>query len=93
LRLLREAPSATVIDSITAVANEECLVILGRIARTRPDSADAALAALDTIGSSRAVKIAAASGDHRLMARLLLDRKPASWAIPVTAAPKSEPRR
>ena len=61
LRLLREAPSAAVIDSITAVADEECLVILGRIARTRPDLADAALAALDSIGSSRAVKIAAAS--------------------------------
>ena len=61
LRLLREAPSAAVIDSITAVADEECLVILGRIARTRPVLADAALVALDSIGSSRAVKIAAAS--------------------------------
>ena len=61
LRLLREAPCAAVIDSITAVADEECLVILGRIARTRPVLADAALAALDSIGSSRAVKIAAAS--------------------------------
>jgi HEAT repeat protein len=49
LRLLREAPSAAVIDSITAVADEECLVILGRIARTRPDLADAALAALDSV--------------------------------------------
>jgi HEAT repeat protein len=61
LRLLQEAPSAAVIDSIGAVADEECLVILGRIARTRPNLADAALAALDSIGSSRAVKIAAAS--------------------------------
>jgi hypothetical protein len=61
LRLLREAPSAAVIDAITAVADEECLVILGRIARTRPDLADAALAALDSIGSSHALKIAAAS--------------------------------
>jgi hypothetical protein len=50
-----------VIDAITAVADEECLVILGRIARTRPELADAALAALDGIGSSRDVKIAAAS--------------------------------
>jgi len=61
LRLVREAPSAAVIDSISAVADEECLVILGRIARMRPDLADAALAALDSVGSSRAVKIAAAS--------------------------------
>jgi hypothetical protein len=58
---LQDAPSAAVIDAITAVADEECLVILGRIARTRPDLADAALAALARIGSSRAVKIAAAS--------------------------------
>jgi hypothetical protein len=62
LRLLREAPSAAVIDSITAVADEECLVILGRIARTRPDLADPALATLESIGSSRAVKIAAPLG-------------------------------
>jgi hypothetical protein len=61
LRLLQVAPSAAVIASISAVADEECLVILGRIARTRPDLADAALAALDSLGSSRAVKIAAAS--------------------------------
>ena len=61
LRLLRDAPSAAVIDAISAVADEECLVILGRIARTRPDLADAALAALDSIASSRAVKIAAAA--------------------------------
>ena len=61
LPLLQDAPSAAVIDAITAVADEECLVILGRIARTRPDLADAALAALDGIGSSRAVQIAAAS--------------------------------
>jgi HEAT repeat protein len=61
LRLLQVAPSAAVIDSISAVADEECLVILGRIARKRPDLADAALAALDSVGSARAVKIAAAS--------------------------------
>jgi hypothetical protein len=29
LRLLREAPSAAVIDSTSAVADEECLVIFG----------------------------------------------------------------
>src|SRR5215472_8459360 len=61
LRLLREEPSIAVIDSISAVADEECLVILGRIARTRPDLADAALAALDNNGSPRAAKIAASS--------------------------------
>ena len=35
LRLLQQAPSAAVIDAISAIADEECLVILGRIAPTR----------------------------------------------------------
>ena len=43
LQLLQQAPSAAVIDAISAIADEECLVILGRIARTRPDLVDAAL--------------------------------------------------
>jgi hypothetical protein len=43
-RLLREAPSDAVIDAAIVVADEECLVIIGRIARTRPDLAEAALA-------------------------------------------------
>ena len=61
LRLLQQAPSAAVIDAISAIADEECLIILGRIARTRPDLADAALAVLEIIGSPPAMKIAAAS--------------------------------
>jgi hypothetical protein len=44
-----------VIDAMSAVADEECIVLLGRIARTSSNLADAALAALDSIGSSRAV--------------------------------------
>jgi hypothetical protein len=51
LRLLQQAPSATVIDAISEIADEECLVILGRIARTRPDLLDTALETLDSIGS------------------------------------------
>jgi hypothetical protein len=61
LRLLRQAPSAEAIDAISAIADEECLVILGRIARTRPDLGDAALEALDSVGSPGAMKIAAAN--------------------------------
>ena len=61
LRLLLETPSAAVIDALSAVADEECLVILGRIARTRPDLTDAAPAALESIGWSRAAIIAAAT--------------------------------
>jgi hypothetical protein len=50
LRLLREVPKAAVIDAISGVADEECIVLLGRIARTSSNAADAALAALDSIG-------------------------------------------
>ena len=59
VRLLREAPSGPVIDAAILVADEECLVILGRIARTRADLAEAALAALDAVASPRALQIAA----------------------------------
>jgi HEAT repeat protein len=61
LRLLQQAPSAAVIDAISAIADEECLVILGRIARTGPDLVDVALEALDSIGTPPALKIAAFS--------------------------------
>jgi hypothetical protein len=61
LRLIQQAPSAEAIDAISAIADEECLVILGRIARTRPDLADAALLALESVGSPGALKIAMAS--------------------------------
>jgi hypothetical protein len=61
LRLLQQAPSAAVIDAISAIADEECLIILGRIARARPDLGDVALEALDSVGSPPAMKIAAAS--------------------------------
>ena len=48
-RYLREEPSAQIIDAVAAVANEECIVLLGRIARTIPDLSVAALDALDAI--------------------------------------------
>ncbi len=50
LRLLQQAPSAAVIDAISAIADEEWLVILGRTVRTRPDLVNAALEALDSVG-------------------------------------------
>jgi hypothetical protein len=67
LRLVQQAPSAEAIDAISAIADEECLVILGRIAPTRPDLGDAALEALDSSGSPGEMKIAAAS--RRLLGR------------------------
>ena len=65
LRLLLEAPSAAVIDALSVVADEQCLVILGRIARTRPDLADAALAALDGIGRRVPYRSRLPLGNHR----------------------------
>ena len=59
LRLLREQPSAAVIDAVSSVADEECLVVIGRIAQREPHLADAAFAALEAIGSPRAMMIAA----------------------------------
>ena len=36
VRLLRVAPTLDVIDAVTAVADEECMILLARIARTVP---------------------------------------------------------
>jgi hypothetical protein len=56
--LLRQSPSIEAIDAASAVADEECLVLLGRIARTRPELAGAALVALENIDDPRAAQIA-----------------------------------
>ncbi len=58
-RLLREAPSADVVEAASSIADEECMVLFGRLARTRPDLADAALHALESIDHPRAGAIAA----------------------------------
>jgi HEAT repeats len=66
-RLLRQAPTADVIDAISPIADEESVILLGRIARSRVGPADAALEALDNIEHPRASAIAAAirnSGIH-----------------------------
>jgi hypothetical protein len=50
-----------VIEAAAASAGEECIVLLGRIARTRPGRcADAALSALSDIDDPRAAAIVAA---------------------------------
>jgi HEAT repeat protein len=58
VRFLREQPSAELIDAIAPIADEECVVLLGRVARARQDLAEAVLDALDTIDDPRAEKIA-----------------------------------
>jgi len=59
VRALRESPSAEAIDAVSAIADDDCFVLLGRIARTNPDLAEAVLAALDAAEQPRAAQIAA----------------------------------
>jgi hypothetical protein len=61
-RYLREEPSAELIDAMSPIADEECVILLGRIARTMPDLSQAALDALDSIDHPRARRIAAEIG-------------------------------
>ena len=61
-RYLREEPSAQLIDAVGPVADEECIILLGRIARTMPDLMAAALDALDATDHPRALRIAVEIG-------------------------------
>jgi hypothetical protein len=58
VRLLHEAPSAEIIDASASLADEDCIVRLGQIARQRPDLAALALDALADIDHPRASAIA-----------------------------------
>jgi hypothetical protein len=58
--LLRHDPSEEVIEAVSPIADEECAVLLGRIARSGSVLADAALASLENIDHARAVVITAA---------------------------------
>jgi HEAT repeats len=60
MRLLREAPSVDIIDAIANIADEDCIIVLGRIARTRPALSDAARDALAMIDHPRARQVVAA---------------------------------
>ena len=59
--LLRDGPSADVIDAISSIADAECVVLLGRIARSRSILAEAALASLENIDLASAATVAAAA--------------------------------
>jgi HEAT repeats len=66
--LLQDDPSEDVIDAVSSIADEECLVLLGRIARSGSVLADAALNSLENVEDDRAVTIAGAilrSSRHR----------------------------
>lgn len=56
-RLLRDEPTADIIDAISPLADEDCIVQLGRIARTSPVLSTVALEALEAIGNPRAQAI------------------------------------
>lgn len=56
-RLLREEPTAEVIDAVSSLADEDCIVQLGRIARTNPALSTAAMDALEAIDNPRAQAI------------------------------------
>ena len=58
--LLREDPTEEVIDAVSSVADEDCIVQLGRIARSNPGLAGAANDALNAIDNPRAKAVAAA---------------------------------
>lgn len=57
LRLLRDAPSRAVIEAVITVADEDAIILLGRIVRTRPALEAAAREALETIDHPRARQI------------------------------------
>ncbi|HEX6141950.1 MAG TPA: HEAT repeat domain-containing protein [Geminicoccaceae bacterium] len=56
--LLRDAPSAEIIEAVATIADEDCVVLLGRTARTRPALAHAVIEALATIDHPRARQLA-----------------------------------
>jgi hypothetical protein len=57
---LREEPTAELIDAIAPVAHEECVVLLGRLARSTSHLSERAVEALHSIDHPRAEKIIAA---------------------------------
>ncbi|HUN42039.1 MAG TPA: HEAT repeat domain-containing protein [Acetobacteraceae bacterium] len=54
LRLLAQQPDADVLGAIAVIADDECAVLLGRIARSHPALREAAVQALESIETPRA---------------------------------------
>jgi HEAT repeat protein len=57
VRWLREAPSPEIADAVSMIADEDCVVLLGRLLRADPVLADVARSALENCGHSRAEQI------------------------------------
>jgi hypothetical protein len=64
-RYLREEPSTELVDAIAPVADADCIILLGRIARSVPSLSEAVLDAFDGIDHPRAEKIATATRESR----------------------------
>ena len=58
--LLRDAPAEDVLEAVSSIVDEECAVLLGRIARSGSVLANAALVSLENADHTRALAIAAA---------------------------------
>lgn len=56
-RLLQNAPSRDVIEAVTPIADEDCVILLARTARTLPQLAEVALDALEVIDHPRAAQL------------------------------------
>ena len=59
-RLIQTKPTAEAIDAVASIADDTCIVLLGRIARTQPVLADSVLGALDDIDTPQASAVASA---------------------------------
>ncbi len=65
VRYLREEPTVELVDAIAPIADEECVIMLGRVARAEPQLHETALDALLSTGHPRAENIAAALCGNR----------------------------
>ena len=61
-RMLREAPSAEIIDAISGVANEDSIILLGRLLQTESTLSGAVRDALDALDHPRAAQIIGNAG-------------------------------
>ena len=59
-RTLQAKPTADAIDAVASIADDTCIVLLGRIARLQPGLADVVLGALDEIDTPQASAVATA---------------------------------
>ena len=64
MKQLHHRPSAEVIEALVPIADQDVIVVLGRIARAIPDLAQPVLDALDQIGNDRAARVAEALRTH-----------------------------